>query len=89
MPHCAICNVEFGNVESLRIHVERIHLRCNICNAQFKILGQAIAHRQRHFDSAPPSEFEPFVVLEENVTPPGNLVESSTESLLREDTDCW
>jgi len=89
VPHCAICNVEFGNTLSLKIHIERIHLRCNICNAQFNTLDHAINHRRIHFEAAPPSDFEPFVVLEENATPSGNLVESSTESLLREDTDCW
>ena len=65
VPHCAICNVEFGSIDGLRIHVDRIHLRCNICNIQFNILALAIAHNKIHEGDANP--LEPFVVVEEQL----------------------
>ena len=46
--NCAFCNVEFGNLEGLKTHINMIHLRCNICNIQFNILELAMAHKKIH-----------------------------------------
>merc|ERR1740128_258664 len=31
-PHCTICNLEFAGLDALKTHIDRIHLRCSLCN---------------------------------------------------------
>ena len=47
-PNCALCNVEFGNMQSLQMHIKMMHLRCNECNIQFEVLAVANAHKSLH-----------------------------------------
>ena len=48
VPHCAICDVEFGNLDGLKTHINQIHLRCKTCNIQFENLAFAVAHKNEH-----------------------------------------
>ena len=86
VPHCTICNVEFGSGEGLRTHMEQIHLRCNLCNLQFSILAMAVAHKRVHEQqqaALPLPLPSPAVFLDMLNSP------AAAENLLQEDNDTF
>ena len=86
VPHCTICNVEFGSGEGLRTHMEQIHLRCNLCNLQFGILAVAVAHKRVHEQqqaALPLPLPSPAVFLDMLNSP------AAAENLLQEDNDTF
>ena len=87
VPHCTICNVEFGSREGLRTHMDQIHLRCNLCNIQFSILARAEAHKRVHErqQAALPLPLPSPAVFLDMLNSPA----AAAENLLQEDNDTF